>query len=386
MKLLFTITYYLPHLSGLTRSLQPLVAYFQHRGDAVEVLTAQHSSELPVDELLDGARVTRVPVWRRIGKGLIMPRHIVESWRAVHRADIVTIVAPQFDAAPTALIALLCGRPVVMSYVCSFQAPGLVGKLAAIVLAASHAIAGLCATKIVAASKDYASQSRFCRMFAGRMAYIPLPIPFYPSDAMPSRPVNEHCRIGFVGRISVEKNIGLLLDVIPLLRQRLSRPFTIELVGPIDHFSAPGAADLQRKLEQCQYPELKVHGKLTEAALDIFYGEIDVLVLPSVERIEAYGMVQVEAMLRGTPCVTSNRPGMREPINLTGFGQVFEPGNAMALTDALIAVLSRDVAGDPEPESIHSCFHPNVINSAWQEIFEAVKKKSLRQNTLTQCS
>ncbi len=380
MRLLFIITYYVPHLSGLTRSLQPIVTYFQSRGDVVEVLAAKHSIDLPISEMIDGAHVTRVPVWRRIGKGLLMPRHIVESWRAVCRADIVTIVSPQFDAGPTALIARLCGRPVIMSYVCSFQAPGFMGKLAEIVLAVSHVIAGLCATKIVAVSKDYASQSRYCKIFAGRLTYIPPSIPFYPEKAKPSRPVNEHIRIGFVGRISVEKNIQLLLDVIPLLRQRLGRTFSMELVGPVDHVSAPGAVDLQRKLAQSQFRELLIHGKLTEAALDSFYSEIDVLVLPSVERIEAYGMVQVEAMLRGTPCVTSDRPGMRDPINLTGFGLVFEPGNVSALADALCTVLRRDIACDPKPESIHSRFHPNTINAAWQDIFEAAQRTNPRHS------
>jgi glycosyltransferase involved in cell wall biosynthesis len=51
-----------------------------------------------------------------------------------------------------------------------------------------------------------------------------------------------------------------------------------------------------------------------------FYAACDVLVLPS--RTECFGLVQVEAMLCGTPVVVSDIPGAREPVRVTGMGRI----------------------------------------------------------------
>ena len=144
----------------------------------------------------------------------------------------------------------------------------------------------------------------------------------------------------------------------------------MELVGPTDNFvSAPQVA-LSNRLDHEASVEFQLHGQLSESELDAFYRAIDVLVLPSVDRIEAYGLVQVEAMLRGTPCVTSDRPGMREPISISGFGEVFRPGDVNDLTRALVLVLRRDF--DVTPETIHATFDPAQINAAYSNLYAEV--------------
>ena len=47
-----------------------------------------------------------------------------------------------------------------------------------------------------------------------------------------------------------------------------------------------------------------------------FYKSIDLLVLPSINQTEAFGMVQAEA-IAGTPVIAGNLPGVRIPIKLT---------------------------------------------------------------------
>jgi glycosyltransferase involved in cell wall biosynthesis len=67
----------------------------------------------------------------------------------------------------------------------------------------------------------------------------------------------------------------------------------------------------------------------------------DVTVLPSLNRTESFGMVQVESMLCGTPVVASDLPGVRQPVRHTGMGLVVEPRNPRALADAILEILSR---------------------------------------------
>lgn len=373
MHILYTITYYLPHVSGLTRCLQPIAEQLASAGHKADIIAAQHEAGLSRQEEVNGVSVSRAPVLMRLGKGLLSPELTVRAWKAARSADIVHLILPQFDAGFVALACRLSGKPVVLTYVCSYHAPGLLGKLSAAVLAVSHTIAGLCASRIIAVSSDYAEQSFFCRLFAKKLSFIPLPVPYYPPAAERSRKPGKSYRIGFVGRISREKNVPLLLDAIPLLRPQLDRPFTVELVGPFDP-PTPESTALRRRLSETK-GELRVHGKLSEAELDTFYKGIDVLVLPSNDRIEAYGMVQVEAMIRGTPCVTSDRPGMRTPIAVSGFGALFVAGSATDLAAKISQVLKRDITKDPEPEKLHDLFHPDKVVSHISDVYQSILQK-----------
>ena len=76
------------------------------------------------------------------------------------------------------------------------------------------------------------------------------------------------------------------------------------------------------------------------ADLAAFYAAIDCLALPSVNSTESFGLVQVEAMLCGTPVVASALPGVRQPVLVTGMGEIAPIGDAAGLAAALAKVLS----------------------------------------------
>lgn len=370
MKILYTITYYSPHNSGLTRGLEVIAQHFVAQGNDVEVLAARHDPTLDLkQEKVHGLTITRVPVAMRLRKGLIMPLHALKVWRSLANKDLVHIIAPQFDAGITALLARVRGKPVILSYVCSFNSPGLIGALTTFVLRLSHGVAGFYAHRIVALSSDYADQSRFCRLFQKKLHFVDVPVPNFPSHAKPYKPAKPPYRIGFVGRISKDKNIDLLIDALPAIREELDAPFTLEIVGPDEPAGTPDAERLQWRIAACEDNELIRVGVLTEEDLVKFYEDIDVLVLPSVDRIEAYGMVQVEAMLRGTPCVTSDLPGMRQPIVRTGFGRLFEAGMPVALARSIADVLRHGPERQPTTDELFTIFDNANIFSEFGELY-----------------
>jgi glycosyltransferase involved in cell wall biosynthesis len=81
--------------------------------------------------------------------------------------------------------------------------------------------------------------------------------------------------------------------------------------------------------------KVKVLGKLSEEDLVRFYSEIDLLLLPSTNRFEAFGMVQMEAMTFGALVVTSDMPGVRETVLRTGMGELAQPGSVASLVEAI---------------------------------------------------
>jgi len=80
-------------------------------------------------------------------------------------------------------------------------------------------------------------------------------------------------------------------------------------------------------------------GELKEEEMGPFYSLIDVLVLPSINSTEAFGMVQVEAMMTGVPVVASNLAGVRIPIQKTGMGLIVPIKNSKKLAEAIVEIL-----------------------------------------------
>ncbi|GAJ01062.1 unnamed protein product, partial [marine sediment metagenome] len=66
----------------------------------------------------------------------------------------------------------------------------------------------------------------------------------------------------------------------------------------------------------------------------VFFHEAEVTVLPSINSTEAFGMVQVESMICGTPVLSTDMPRVRQPVKLTGMGRIVPPRNSAALSQA----------------------------------------------------
>jgi glycogen synthase len=67
MRILFVLTYYRPHVSGLTIYVERLARELAQRGHTVTVLTSQYEKQLPRQEVVHGVRVVRAPVLWRAG-------------------------------------------------------------------------------------------------------------------------------------------------------------------------------------------------------------------------------------------------------------------------------------------------------------------------------
>jgi glycosyltransferase involved in cell wall biosynthesis len=68
-----------------------------------------------------------------------------------------------------------------------------------------------------------------------------------------------------------------------------------------------------------------------------FYAACDVLALTSDS--ECFALVQVEAMLCGTPVVMTDIPGGRVPVTETGMGKLARQGDHLSIGQALVDVL-----------------------------------------------
>ena len=111
-------------------------------------------------------------------------------------------------------------------------------------------------------------------------------------------------------------------------------------------------------------------GQLDQRRIAVFYGACDVLVVPSLNSTESFGLVQVEAMLCGTPAVASNLPGVRQSIKMTGMGEVVDPGSATALYTGLEQVLAHPERYTRPRSEIEALFDLERTTDSYLELFE----------------
>jgi glycosyltransferase involved in cell wall biosynthesis len=358
MRILHLLTYYRPHISGLTIYVERLAGGLAQAGHQVTVLTSQYDKALPLREEIEGVNVIRVPVAARISKGVVMPTYGVMARRLLSSHDVAHLHLPQFDGAGLAANARLYGKPSVLTYHCDILLPlGALNRIVQPTIDTANRIAGNLANRVVAYTDDYARHSPFLSRYTRKLKVIPPPVEMeLPARAdidtfkhkwqVTSRPV-----IGMCARLATEKGVEVLVSALEIIRQ--TRPEArVLFAGPYQNVL--GEEDYARRL-QPRFDALGANwsfvGSLRGRELAAFFASCDVTVLPSLNSTESFGLVQVESMLCGTPSICSNLPGVRVPVQTTGMGEVVPIGDAPALAAAILRVCD-DRAGYVKPRDV----------------------------------
>jgi starch synthase len=129
----------------------------------------------------------------------------------------------------------------------------------------------------------------------------------------------------FVGREFERKGGDCLIQAFKRVRAHL-RDATLHIVGVHRRFGVPGVV---------------VHGRVRDRErLAALYRGARVFCLPSL--YEPYGLVLLEAMAHGVPCVGSSVQAIPEILDQGRAGLLVEPGDPDALAQALLMLLSDD--------------------------------------------
>lgn len=383
MRVLEVLTYYRPWVSGLTIYVERLSKALVAQGHDVTVLTSQYEPSLPRFDVMDGVKVVRIPVAMRVSKGVIMPGFGPMAWKLTPQTDIIHLHLPQFDAPGVALRGRLLRKPVVLTYHCDLQLPsGSFNRLVNRVVLSMNQLAGQMADAVVTYTRDYAINSPFLSQFVDKkLVIIPPPVMLEPcSEEALARFHGKHALlghevIGVSARLAAEKGIEVLLKALPLVLERFPKARVLH-AGPYhdiigEEAYAARLAPLFRKYRD-QYTLL---GTLEGEELAAFYASLDVLCISSLNSTESFGLVQIEAMRNGVPVAACNLPGVRQPVTMTGMGEISEIGDHKQLAEAIIKILSdrqryvRDV-----PLIAHS-FAPQQTAKEYVTLFESLRQK-----------
>jgi lipopolysaccharide/colanic/teichoic acid biosynthesis glycosyltransferase/glycosyltransferase involved in cell wall biosynthesis len=319
--------HYPPERGGIETVLE---AVCQGAGTGIEPRAlVLNTSRQTIHERVNGVDVTRVGRVAVVGAVSITPS--LSLWVRRATADVVVLHEPN----PMALVAYAIARPAVPLVVWFhsevirarwkyrlFYEPLLDWALRR-------------ATRIIVSAPPMQDVPALAA-HRDKVAVIPYGLDpgGYAPGASPSKDLPAQPTLLFVGRLVPYKGVDVLL------RALTGVPASLVLVGdgPLRESLEALARDLGVQ------DRVRFLGRVSDAERLEWYRRADVFVLPSVTRQEAFGMVQIEAMLCGRPVVSTDLSTGVPWVNRDGeSGLVVPPGDPDALAAALLR-LCRDPA------------------------------------------
>jgi len=342
-------------------------------------MTTQYEPSLPREETIDGVKIVRVPVAARVSKGVIAPTFGLVATKLVAQHDIVQMHLPQFDAPGVALRGRLLGKPAVLTYHCDLLLPpGLFNRFVNAVVDFQNNMAGMLSNHIVTYTRDYADHSPYLSRYASKLTPIlpPVELPDPLPGAARAFAEEHHVKerrpvIGMAARFAAEKGIEVLLDALPFILEKYPKA---QVLFAGAHQNVMGEeAYSDRLMPRIRGYEIEGHwtflGNLDPIEMAAFYPNLDVLTVPSLNSTEAFGLVQIEAMLNGVPCVPSALPGVRQPVMMHSMGRVANIGDSADLAESILEVLNEPDKFRGDVESIRKSYNPDSIAQEYEELF-----------------
>jgi glycosyltransferase involved in cell wall biosynthesis len=385
---LVCLLYYTPHRTGLTLYVQQLAERLAARGHRVTVLCAHHSSATPTGESLEnGVRVIRLkPLPFAISRGMVMPGYPRALVRLMREHDVVSVHTPMMETALVSLAARLTGRRIVVTHHGDLVLPaGALNRLITAALYGFYQFMASAAPALVCHTADYARHSSYLSPYLEKVEVIP---PFVDVPRPDPERVRELRRawspeggpiLGFAGRFVEEKRPDLLIHSLEVVNRAFPNArvvFAGQHQIPYESYWPRHQDLVDRYRDQLVF--LGVVPSPQEMAN--FYAACDLLALPS--DTECFALVQVEAMLCGTPVVMTDTPGGRVPVQLTGMGKLVPRDDWRALGEAIVEVL-RDRARFVKPEAeIRRCFSVEETMGRYEELFARYAVRTVPETPL----
>ncbi len=389
MKIAHIVCTYPPYYGGMGNVAFQMASGLANLGHTVEVFTPQYYSKEEIRpkkapptprhapevvEQIDYAR--RLKPSLAYGNAARMP----ELTHELDEFDLVHLHYPFFGTAGVVRTWKRHhgDRPLVITYHMDTRGPGwkgLVFKLYSQFWMPKVLGSADC---ITASSFDYIEGSEARAIFQKRREHwLELPFGVDLERFHPSREPRAESReptILFVGGMDAPhyfKGVPILLQALFFLKKRRARLFKTLLIGD-------GELRQGFELQARAFGLLDVVqfiGSVSDEDLPRYYRMADVVVKPSINRGEAFGMVLLEAMASGVPVIASDLPGVRTIPKDAGI--LVPPGDAAALADAIERIFS------PETDQARMRERARAIvetDYAWPRIID--KLESIYQSLL----
>jgi len=179
----------------------------------------------------------------------------------------------------------------------------------------------------------------------------------------------------FVGGLEYFKGVEFLIKSIPHLKGKIKLLIAGE--GPLMNEYRELAKNLGIIRQVC------FTGSVSDEELVKYYNLADLLILPSIDRSEAFGIVLIEAMACGKPVIASNLPGVRTVVDDGINGFLTTPGNVADIAKKLQLLLNneglRRKFGQKGREKVLKKYRWSKVGYKLDSLYKQLAKKNLSQ-------
>ena len=364
MKILIALNYYTPYISGVTETAKiEAEELAKDPNNEVTVVCSNHDN-LPEEEIINNVKVIRTPVVMKISKGTVSPKFISTIRKLSKENDIVNIHLPMLEAAVIANV--VDKNKLVVTYHCDINLPkSFINNAIVNIMDISHKKAFKRAKRVVVTSIDYSNSSRI--LSKAKEKLVEIAPPFKIIEAVEVK--RNYNVIGFCGRIVEEKGIDVLLKAFEIIKKK-KKEIILEIAGDYKKIAGGSVYPMLKEyIDKNNIKDVKFLGRLSDEDLIKFYSSINVFVLPSINSLEAFGMVQLEAMLCNTPVVASDLPGVRTIVQNTGMGLIAKVKDEKDLANKILEILNNRDKYVKSREAILDKYSTEVLISKYKDLF-----------------
>lgn len=177
--------------------------------------------------------------------------------------------------------------------------------------------------------------------------------------------------IGYIGRLAWYKGLDVLVDAFLILKKRYNMKDVKLLIGG----DGEDRNKVMRLIEKSK-EDVVLTGFIPEKELPAYYSALDLYVLSSNSRQEAFGISLLEALCCGVPVVASDLPGVRQVVDRSGGGLLFSPDNPFDLAERIAHLLNGNMDECRKAAESFSRKWPSweEIASKYMQIYQKIMK------------
>ena len=334
-KILIVSDFYKPHNSGIVTIINQYKKALHGENFLIFILTGKlNILEKKISREEKNVIIIKSNKTFNFSRGFYSFEMIKDFFLISKKIDIINIHFPISIIFP---LIFFSKKPIIQSFHCM---PPFKVNFSSIIIFVYFYIFGffsfLFSKKILVLSKDYAHS-----LYGGIFNYKLIELAPYASNNKNNFENKDKVlrnkkipTIGYLGRISEEKGLINLIEASKYLELN---NFSHKLIIAGNFKDVRFKKYINKVLEVSKNSNSIIFVKeVGFKEKEIFFNSIDILILPSIDSFEAFGLVQLEAMSEGKLIIASNLKGVKDPITKTGNGIIIKkPINKFSISKAI---------------------------------------------------
>ena len=308
-RILIVTNFYNP-FNGMGKFIIDLSTILQKNKYNIIILTGKTDKNTKNIERENGIIIVRSSISFRFSRGYFSFSLIKNFIRIQKKVDFVHF---QFPLVEILFLTLLTRKTKILQYHClpAFVVNDFKFIIANLYFSFSVFLSMFFCNKIITHTKDYFFSKFYYYLFKNKTIEI---FPFIKNDNILENKYNKISNkdeipiLGFLGRICEEKGIEVIIKASKILE---SKNIEHEIVVAGDLRDKRFEININKLLNLSKnIKSINFIGKLDDDQKKKFFKKIDILLLPSINSFEAFGLVQLEAMSFGKLVISSALKGV----------------------------------------------------------------------------